>query len=187
MNFAAPTADSLAKPMEEVGAAPSAEPAISLSGDKTVHESAAQILENPSASSASPVLPEPLETSWPVPQGSYSSSLEGLEQEELKIPAWLEPLARNASAPSSTQELILREKSKRKAEHPNLGEVTAELTAPGRGAEGFESRVPDFGSALPIDERKNRSDGASRKPGKGLLFAGIAAGAAVLAAAGWWY
>jgi len=34
-----------------------------------------------------------------------------LEDEELKIPSWLEPLARNAVASSSTQKLIEREKS----------------------------------------------------------------------------
>src|SRR5215469_9248359 len=165
MNFAAPTADSLTKPMEEVGAAPSAEPAISLSGDKTVHESAAQILENASASSASPVLPEPLETSKPVPQASYSSSLEALEQEELKIPAWLEPLARNASAPSSAQELILREKGKRKAERGNVEEAAKEVATPVQREEPFESRVPEFGSALPLDDRRSDSEVSANKSG----------------------
>jgi len=187
MNFAAPTADSLAKPMEEVGAAPSAEPAISLSGDKTVHESAAQILENASASSASPVLPEPLETSKPVPQASYSSSLEALEQEELKIPAWLEPLARNASAPSSAQELILREKGKRKAERGNVEEAAKEVATPVQREEPFESRVPEFGSALPLDDRRSDSEVSANKSGKGLLFAGIAAAVAMVAAGSWWY
>src|SRR6476660_1619783 len=34
-----------------------------------------------------------------------------LDDEELKIPSWLEPLARNAPAPNSTQELVEREKA----------------------------------------------------------------------------
>ena len=187
LNFTDQDADSSAKPTKEVGAAPATEQAISFSGDKTVHESAAQILEDASASSASPILPEALEPAKPAQQASYSPSLEALEQEELKIPAWLEPLARNASAPSSTQELVLREKGKRKAERGNPEEAAAEVAAPVQREYAFESRVPEFGSALPLDERKSSSEGPARKSGKGLVFAGIAAAVAVVAAGSWWY
>jgi TonB family protein len=110
-----------------------------------------------------------------------------LDEEELKIPAWLEPLARNATAPSSTQELILREKAKRVAEQTKTEEITEEPEATLAEQAVAEMRVPSFGDALPIDEVKSESDSPSRKSGKGFLVAAIAAGILIVAGAGWWY
>jgi TonB family protein len=111
-----------------------------------------------------------------------------LDEEELKIPAWLEPLARNAAAPSSTQELIVREKARRFAEQAKTEEqVTEEPEATLAEQAVAEMRVPSFGDALPMDEVKGESESPSRKPGKGFLVAGIAAGILILAGAGWWY
>jgi TonB family protein len=110
-----------------------------------------------------------------------------LDEEELKIPSWLEPLARNAAAPASTQELIEREKTKRLAEHSSVEETAAEATGVAEEEGGFELQVPNFGSELRIDEHESTVESGSRKSGKGILFAAIAAGVLLLAGGGAWY
>jgi len=109
------------------------------------------------------------------------------DEEELKIPAWLEPLARNASAPSSTQELILREKARRLAEQDITEEITDEPAASVEEQPVVEMPLPSFGDELPIDEERSNGESPSRSSGKGQLFAAIAAGILIVAAAGWWY
>ena len=184
LNFAEDST-STAKPMVELPSAPRTEELVPFSEGKAVHEKPAQILESSNASNTETLLADSGETSKhdsPAPL----SALEALEQEELKIPAWLEPLARNASAPSSTQELVLREKSKRKAEHTNLEEVTAELAAPVKAEPLLEARVPQFGSTLTIDEVQSR-EAPARKSGKGMVLAAIAAGVLAAAYFSWSY
>jgi TonB family protein len=110
-----------------------------------------------------------------------------LDEEELKIPSWLEPLARNAAAPASTQELIEREKTKRLAEHSSDEESAAETTGVVEEERAFELQAPNFGSELRIDEHESTVESGSRKSGKGILFAAIAAGALLLAGGGAWY
>lgn len=185
MQFAETASSSPAKPENETSAS-SLEHSISSLKKEPVHESPAQVLEDSRASKPASVLPEPLVLEKPAPT-TPTVSLESLEQEELKVPAWLEPLARNSAAPSSTQELILREKTKRKAEQPQRREVTAEIGALAEPKQTRESRVPQFGSALPMDERQDSSESVSRKRGKGMLFAAAAAGVFIVAGAGWWY
>jgi TonB family protein len=110
-----------------------------------------------------------------------------LDEEELKIPSWLEPLARNAAAPASTQELIEREKSKRLAEHSSVEETVAEASGVVEEERAFELQVPNFGSELRIDEHESAVETGSRKSGRGILFAAIAAGVLLLAGGGAWY
>src|SRR5258707_10397720 len=105
----------------------------------------------------------------------------------MKIPAWLEPLARNTAAPSSTREPVLREKTKRIAEQPHLEEIMAPLAAPVKVERVAESRVPQFGTALPFEEVKSVRKRSVKKSGKGMLFATLAAGNLVFAGGGWWY
>jgi TonB family protein len=172
-------------------------PAPSVS-DKPVHETpaslflekenkeldpAARVMEIAKAPAAEPVPAKSAEPATP-PAVILPPSL---DEEELKIPAWLEPLARNAAVPSSTQELILREKARRLAEQPKTDEVTEE-PAPTLAEQAVaEMRLPSFGDTLPMDEVKSGSESASRKSGKGFLVAAIAAGVLLLAGAGWWY
>ena len=154
-----------------------------------IHESTAQILEPSNAPLPAPILAEPDESAKAAPVVPISS-LDSLEQEELKIPSWLEPLARNAAAPSSTQELVLREKAKRIAEQPKTEELTAEPNVAAEAEEGqvSELRIPEFGSALAIDEEKSTWESPSKKSGNTmLLYAAIGAGIVLLAFAGWWY
>ncbi len=198
MQFAEPVTDSPAKPKAEMPAKleaetpsfPLTETAISAIKTDLVHDSAARLVEDSAAPGTVPLLPElpgREESSTKAPS-PVIPALESLEQEELKIPAWLEPLARNASAPSSTQELVLREKAKRVAEQPPLQELVAPLAAPIKKEEQVaEARLPQFGSALPFEEGKKVKKISSEKSGKGMLFAGLAAGILVLAGGGWWY
>src|SRR5882672_313282 len=115
-----------------------------------------------------------------------------LDDEELKIPSWLEPLARNAAAPSSTQELIEREKTKRLGEQSpieEIEEIVAEAPSIVEEAHAPELHSPNFGSEFnfTVTEPSVESSPRPRKSGKGLKFAAIAAGALLLAGGGVWY
>jgi TonB family protein len=196
MKFAEPAASS---PVEAVAETPSL-PVVELSAPfrekEAVHESPAQILEKPSSSLPEPILADLGEPTSAAPAEAEPEkaatpatpipALESMEQEELKIPAWLEPLTRNAAAPSSTRELVLREKAKRAAEQPQVQEIPAVPLVPAE-EQIVASRVPQFGSELPFDEKVRSTERSPRKSGKGLVFAAVAAGLALLAAAGWWY
>jgi periplasmic protein TonB len=111
-----------------------------------------------------------------------------LDTEEVKIPSWLEPLARNAAAPSSTQELIEREKAKHAAQLAAREELSPE-PRPVADVEPVLAPAPElsaFGSLLPLEEPvapQSRPSGSSRK---GILFAGLAASALILAGGAWY-
>src|SRR5712664_3013228 len=77
-----------------------------------------------------------------------------LDDEELKIPSWLEPLARNAAAPSSTQELIEREKTKHLAEQSAFEEIAPETTAAIEEHHIPELELLNFGDMLPFEQEK---------------------------------
>ncbi len=123
--------------------------------------------------------PSPAEPAKLEPRPAKSS----LADEQLKIPAWLEPLARNASVPSSTQELIEREKARRLAEQPNDEETAAESLT-----EEYVSELPPptFDEELPIEEEQSIEEGGSGSSSKGILIGAIAA-SVLLAGGGWWY
>jgi TonB family protein len=178
-----------AKAEEQVTSVPFVELAAPLVKMEQPHDRAAEILETPNSSLPAPLVVEPDEPKNSAP-AALSSSLEALEQEELKIPAWLEPLARNATAPTSTQELVLREKTKRVAERSKSEEpkeIVADLVAPVRQETVPEPRMPEFGAVLPIDEPESSAEGQSKGSGRGMLLAAIAAGILVVAGGGWWY
>lgn len=150
---------------------------------KELAENAARVLEMshihaPEPAPAKPVAPVKLD---PRPAKSP------LEDEQLKIPAWLEPLARNAAAPSSTQELIEREKTRCLAEQPKAEEIAAETVAVVEEHHIPELPLPTFGDALLFDEEKSTRESGSRSSSKGILIAAIAAGVLLLAGGGWWY
>ena len=139
-------------------------------------QSAAKVLE---ASQIHTPEPSPAEPAKLEPRPAKSS----LADEQLKIPAWLEPLARNASVPSSTQELIEREKARRLAEQPNDEETAAESLT-----EEYVSELPPptFDEELPIEEEQSTEEGGSGSSSKGILIGAIAA-SVLLAGGGWWY
>jgi protein TonB len=110
-----------------------------------------------------------------------------LDDEELKIPSWLEPLARNAAAPSSTQELIETEKTKHLAEQSAFEEIAPATKADLEEPDAPELQAPNFGSDLNFELTAPSVESNPRKSGKGLKFAAIAAGALLLAGGGVWY
>jgi protein TonB len=152
---------------------------------KELAENAAKVLEIAHASKPEPAAAKPIEPVKLDPQPVKPS----LADEELKIPSWLEPLARNAAAPSSTQELIDREKAKRQAEPPKVEQIAPE-TLPAPALEELhvpELPMPKFGDSLSADEERSARQSGSASSGKGLLFGAIAAGLLVLVGGGWWF
>jgi len=190
LQFAEPASSLPAKPTVEAPPISVDEPPISLPKADPVHLSPAELLENPAASGAPALLPEVPKLDEPLKIESPAiPPLPSLEEEELKIPAWLGPLARNASAPSSPKELVVREKAKRIAEQPPLEELMAPLVAPIKPEKAADSHVPRFGSALPFEgvKKVKVKQYTPKKSGKGMLFAVLGAGILLLAAGGWWY
>jgi TonB family protein len=189
MAFAESEASVPTKAKQQVTPVPFVELSVPVAQTEQPHGRAAEILETPKPSTLPPLVVEP--ESMNSAPAAPSSSFEALEQEELKIPAWLEPLARNASASTSTQELLLREKAKRvaeqsKAEEPD--EIVAETILPVREKRAPEPRMPEFGGLLLIDETSRPAESQPKGgSGKGMLFAAIAAGVLVVAGGGWWY
>src|SRR6266478_5393384 len=151
---------------------------------KGLAENAAKTLEathisKQKAGAAKPVEPVKLD---PLPTKSL------LPDEELKIPSWLEPLARNAAAPSSTQELIEKEKSKRLAEQqPKAEEITAETATVAEELHIPELPLPRFGDSLPLDEEKSARESGSRSSRHGMQIAVFAAVVLAIVVGAWWY
>ena len=146
-------------------------------------DAAAKVLEFAKLDAApSPALPAAPAKLTPPP-----SRKSMLDEEEMKIPSWLEPLARNAAAPVSTQDLIEREKSKRLAEQLSVEEIASEAAGTVNEEPLIAVEAPNFGSELSIDFNEPVVDAGSRKSGKGFQIAAIAAGVLLLAGAGVWY
>ncbi len=138
---------------------------------------AAQVLE---IAKTEPVRAAPPAKTPPPPIKS------SLDTEQVKIPSWLEPLARNAAASAPGPELAEREKAKHATEIVAREERSVE-SLPVTAVESVpESALPTFGSLLPLDEpviTQERSSGGSHK---GVLYGAIAA-AILLVAGGAWY
>jgi TonB family protein len=157
-------------------------PAAPVTAESKPFDPFAEILQFANKTGPAPVKPaEPAK----VTSSSVSSVL---DDEELKIPSWLEPLARNAAAPSSPLELIEREKAKRLAEQSTLDEIAPETATDLEEGHAPELQGPNFGSDLNFELTQPSSEsGGPRKSGRGLLYAAIAAGVLLLAGAGVWY
>jgi protein TonB len=110
-----------------------------------------------------------------------------LDTEEVKIPSWLEPLARNAAAPAPPQELVEREKAKHASEIVAREEGSSELLPVTAVKSVPESGLPAMGSLLPLEEEPVITHGhSSGGSGRGVLYGAIAAGV-LLVAGGAWY
>ena len=107
------------------------------------------------------------------------------DEEVLRIPAWLEPLARNAAAPTSNEELIEREKTKRLAEQPKV-EATAGETVELEENHLAQLPLQTLGDPLPDDDESSLEE-SSIISNRGMLIGAIAAGVLLLAGSGWWY
>lgn len=123
----------------------------------------------------------------PAPPAGTISQASSLDEENVKIPAWLEPLARNTAAPASTQELIEREKARRAAEKTELPEPVIPPLAVAGVDNLPEVRVPTFGSELLFDEKTTSENKVSSGSNKVVLMGAVAAGLILLVAGGAWY
>jgi TonB family protein len=88
--------------------------------------------------------------------------------------------------PSSTQELIEREKARRLAEQPRDEETAAETATAAEEEYISELPPPTFDEELPIEEEQSIEEGGSGSSSKGILIGAIAA-SVLLAGGGWWY
>ncbi len=168
--------------------APAAPPTVSL---QIPHEPPVAAQKEPAENTAKIPVRSQLRTPEPAPPAPVQAvKLEPLpaksllRDEELQVPAWLEPLARNSDAPSSTQELVEREKSKRLAEQPKVEKTAPETVTAVEEHRIPELQLPTFGNALPFDEEKNSGP---RSSNNGILIGAIAAGVLLLTGGGWWY
>jgi protein TonB len=115
-----------------------------------------------------------------APTSSMSSSA-GLEADEVKIPSWLEPLARNAATPAQN------ENDTREEAEPEIEFEVQDVSAPATSHEvasaaPFEPTLDLFSSEAAVHERPTANRGH-----KGILIGAIAASLLVLIAGGTWY
>lgn len=111
--------------------------------------------------------------------------------EEVKIPAWLEPLAKNSAASAAVLETGVESPE-------NQGQDARELVAEENSTEysekheavltlSSEGPTPNFGSTLALDTKAGKHEG-SGKSRKGLVLVLLALGLLLAAAAAWyWY
>lgn len=119
----------------------------------------------------------------PAPGAASFDLTADLPAEEVKIPAWLEPLARNSAPTDSKPSESVLEASPVE-ENISAGGPATEETSQGQElvpALSAEGRAPNFGTSLALD-----SSGAMPSSGKGWKV-GLAVAAALLAAAAIWY
>ncbi|MGB2623755.1 MAG: TonB family protein [Candidatus Acidiferrum sp.] len=127
----------------------------------------------------------------PVKSASTAKTLSppiksSLDTEEVKIPSWLEPLARNAAASSSSQEPQEREKAKHPAAVSSREEEHVEASDAAESGGSSEAGLPAFGSLLQLTETTSTHEQPARSSRKGVWIGAIAA-AFLLAAGGVWY
>lgn len=121
-----------------------------------------------------------------APTGSASSAKQtsslDLAGEEVKIPAWLEPLARNTAAPTPVAVTHIESPKASVVEGETHAAKAEEIST------AFQSEVaaPTFGLKLLSEGDEGTIDLEPSKSGKGLLI-GLAAAVLILAAAGAWY
>ncbi len=147
---------------------------------KVVSGVAAQVLEIAKSE------PSPVKMAGPVknlPPPMKSS----LDTEEVKIPSWLEPLARNAAAAPAAQEPADREKAKHADEISGFEEHPVEplSVAPMDGTSEVE--LPGIGNLLPLEEGTATHDHPSGGSNKGILYGAIAAAVLLLAGGAWYF
>jgi len=120
-------------------------------------------------------------------KGTPTPSVSYLDTEEVKIPSWLEPLARNAAAPASTQDLIEREKAKHAAEIAAAAELPADPLPIANVENAPEIELPGIGNLLPLDEEVTSTDRPSGGSRRGVWIGAIAAAVLAVAGGAWYF
>jgi TonB family protein len=132
-----------------------------------------------------------------------SVSLESLlDEEPVKIPAWLESLARNSATPPETKvdsELassfltssLETQDSRVVPQHESSAQDLQVDEEPASAADAsvsgiFEVPAPNFGANSMFSDEQTSAEGAAKSK-KGFVFAAIAAGVLLAAGGGYWY
>jgi TonB family protein len=113
----------------------------------------------------------------PVKTAPWTSS----EQDEVKIPSWLEPLARNA-ATHSHNELAAKEESRDALEFE-----VQDLSVPSKKEEGHADEAEPIFETHLLDGQTDLAAHAQKKSSKAILIGVIAAGLVLAAAGATWY
>jgi len=147
----------------------------------------ASMIAPPAPASLTPALPEvtpvviktvPTSKTAEVPLKSL------LEDDEVKVPSWLEPLARNAAISAPAQEQAVELPTWHVADEA-LQVVTPVAETDAASEEFSNVPAPNFGSRLLMDENSTGTESASGS--KKFLVIGLIAAGLVAAAGGYWY
>ncbi len=165
------------------------QPPVAAPTKQELGDAAAKIIEmaesedRPAAKSeASPVNSEVASPILALPRSTPAAVKSSFDDEEVKIPAWLEPLARNAAipAPPESEETAphLEERHTKEANETPLAAKVSTASSKRSPAPALVAKTL-FGESAPAPARPRRSS-------KGIWI-GIAAGLLVAAASGAWY
>jgi TonB family protein len=149
---------------------------------KVAEPAIAPFVPAPSVLPPSPVLAKPA-TPAKLPVAPFKSIL---DDQEVKVPSWLEPLARNAaiSAPpeedSASSEIAAVESANL------LQEEFVPVASDAHSEELSSLPAPNFGSRLLLGEQENSASSSSGSK-KTFLFGAVAAGILLAAVGGYWY
>jgi periplasmic protein TonB len=147
----------------------------------------ASVIAPPAPASLTPVLPEiapviaKAATSFKIAESPLKSLL---DDEEVKVPSWLEPLARNAAISAPAQEHAVELPTAQGADEA-LQVVTPVAEVDAAPDEFSNVPAPTFGSRLLMDENSTGTDAASGS--RKFLVIGLIAAGLVAAAGGYWY
>ena len=143
---------------------------------RTATPAPSALAENAAPMSATP----PVKLIPPAPAATRTSTL---ESEEVKIPSWLEPLARNAAV--APVEIRTKEEPKPHEEEPLLVSHLAEEPVVDSATPGPDLRTPSFGASFLEPEASSAIGARSSK--KGIVIGALAAGLLLAAAGVAWY
>jgi TonB family protein len=153
--------------------------AASILEDAPVSGVAAKLFELASSDAETAKAATPVQTSQPPVTSSF-------ETEAVKIPSWLEPLARNAAIPAPPVEPSEQEKARPStniSEHEEIAAVPLPLaevenaTAP---------ELPNFGGMPALQEEVLTQQHPSGGSGRGIWIGAIAAGVLAVAGGAWY-
>ena len=125
--------------------------------------------------------------SEPAAKANVNAAKPSMEFNEVKVPSWLEPLARNAAIPAgSAAETVAAEIEP----HEEISEteesgVTEVEEVPALDA--HQVPAPTFGSELLFEAPEAGTEQSPRSSNKKFMIAAMAAGLALVAGIGYWY
>jgi TonB family protein len=154
------------------------EPALPPPAKEEIHDSASKILEfvkpEPPKITVVPAKPAP-----PVASAPVKSLLEA--EEEVKIPSWLEPLARNAANASSADDAVAKVELGHKEQPILESYIAPEPAASPASSDAGAAALPFATSFLEPEAAESRGSN------KGIWIGVIAAAMVLAAAGGAWY